>query len=166
MSHEFEVRVDSAMMRTAWNAWCFRGQRIWPLLLASAVVLWIAYRDFRSGTLSVSTIFGLSSLSMLALIVGVTYWIGLRRCLSRLDAITDGRASYRLTDETIEARSSLGSVSLSWTAITELRRYRDLILIGFRGAAYSTIPASQIPESSLSFLTERCRAAGAKIIDL
>ena len=39
----------------------------------------------------------------------------------------------------------------------------DLILIGFRGASYSTIPSSQIPDDALAFLVQRaenCRKAG------
>ncbi|MBK8095043.1 MAG: YcxB family protein [Verrucomicrobiaceae bacterium] len=165
MPHEFEVTVDSSMMKAAWHAWFFRGQRIWTLLVAAGLVLVSAYFDSRSGGLGTISIIGLTVLGLAALIFVTSYMIGLRRSLSKLDMITDGRAAYRLTDETIEARSSLGSVSLAWTAIAELRRYRDLVLLGFQGAMYSIVPASQIPDASLAFMVERCRAAGAKITD-
>lgn len=166
MPHEFEVTVDSSMMKAAWHAWFFRGQRIWTLLVATALVLGSAYFDSRSGGLSTMSLIGLTLLSSAVLIFLSGYLIGLRRSLAKLDMITEGRAAYRLTDEMIEARSSLGSVSLAWTAIAELRRYRDLILVGFRGAMYSIVPASQIPEASLAFMVARCRAAGAQITDL
>jgi len=166
MPHEFEVTVDSSMMKAAWHAWFFRGQRIWTLLIAAGFVLVGAYFDSRWRGLSTISIIGLTVLGLAALIFFTSYMVGLRRSLSKLDMITDGRAAYRLTDETIEARSSLGSVSLAWTAIAELRRYRGLVLLGFRGAMYSIVPASQIPEASLAFMVERCRAAGAQITDL
>jgi hypothetical protein len=163
MQHEFDVIVESSMMKAAWHAWFFRGQRIWTLLVAAGLVLVSAYLDSRSGGLGTISMIGLTVLGLTALIFVSSYMIGLRRSLSKLDMITDGRAAYRLTNETIEARSSLGSVSLAWTAITKLRKYRDLVLLGFRGAMYS---ASQIPEASLAFMIERCRAAGAQITDL
>lgn len=166
MPHEFEVTVDSSMMKAAWDAWFFRGQRIWTLLVAAGLVLVGAYFDSRSGGLSTTSIIGLTVLGLAALIFVASYMVGLRRSLSKLDMVTDGKAAYRLTDETIEARSSLGSVSLAWTAIAELRRYRGLVLLGFRGAMYSIVPASQIPEASLAFMVVRCRAAGAQITDL
>jgi hypothetical protein len=71
-----------------------------------------------------------------------------------------------LTEEIVEVRSSVGSVSLGWTAIAGLRRHKGLILLIFRGAMYSIIPASQIPDAALSFMVEKCRAAGGKIADL
>ena len=103
---------------------------------------------------------------MAVLVFGAGYFIGLRRSLSKLEAIVDGKATYTLNSTNVESVSSLGSVSVSWSAIAEIRRYRDLILLGFRGAMYSTIPASQIPNDALSFMVERCRASGAKITDL
>ncbi|MBX7206664.1 MAG: YcxB family protein [Verrucomicrobiaceae bacterium] len=166
MPHEFEVQVDSAMMKTAWHAWFFRGRHHWRLLIAAAIVLGAAYFDSRLGGLSTVSIVCLTVLALVVVIMFGVYLTGRRKMLSKLDAIIDGRAVYRLTDETIEARSSLGSVSLAWTAIAELRRYRHLILLGFRGAMYSIVPASQIPEAALVFMTERCRAAGAQITDL
>lgn len=166
MPHEFEVTVDSSMMKTAWHAWFFREQRIWTLVVAAGIVMVSAYFDSRSGGLGAASIIGLILLALAVVIFLSAYFIGLHRSLSKLDMITDGRAAYRLTDEAIEARSSLGSVSLAWTAIAELRRYRDLVLLGFRGSMYSIVPASQIPAESLAFLVERCRAAGAQITDL
>lgn len=166
MPHEFEVTVDSAMMKAAWHAWFFRGRRIWTLLIAAGLVLASAWFDSRSGGLGTISIIGLTMLGVAVLVFVSGYLIGLRRSLSKLDMFTDGRAAYRLTDETIEARSSLGSVSLAWAAIAELRRHGDLVLLGFRGAMYSIVPVSQIPEESLAFMVERCRTAGARITGL
>ena len=164
--HEFEVQVDSAMMKAAWHAWFFRGQRLWTLPVAAALVLAGAYAGSRSGALGTIAVIGLTVSGLAVAIFVAAYLTGLRRSLSKLNRIADGRAAYRLTDGTIEAKSSLGSISLSWSAIAELRGYRDLVLLGFQGAMYSIIPASQIPQESLAFMIARCRAAGARITGL
>lgn len=166
MSHEFKIQVDSAMMRAAWNAWFFKEQRILPLVVAAGVVLVSAYFDSRSGGLGTMSIIGLTALGVLAIFLVTIYIVGLRRSLTKLDNIREGKASYQFTEETIAAQSSLGSFSLTWVAIAELRRYRGLVLLRFRGSMYSIIPASQIPEASLVFMVEKCRAAGAQMIDL
>ncbi len=166
MSHEFTVTVSAAMMKAAWNAWFFRGQRIWTLWLAAGLVAVGAYLDARSGGLRTISLIGLTVLGVLVFILLSGYLIGRRRSLAKLDMISDGKAAYRLTDEKIEAQSSLGSVSLAWSSIAEIRKYNDLILLGFRGAMYSIVPASQIPEQALAFMVERCRAAGAQIANL
>lgn len=166
MSYKFAVQVDSAMMRSAWHAWFFRGQRIWTLVVAMALIVGSAAFDLRSGSLGTVSIVGLTVLGFAVLLFSVGYFVGLRSSLSKLEAIVDGRATYTLSHATIEVVSSLGSISLDWSAMAELRRYRDLILLGFRGAMYSTIPASQIPDEALSFMIERCRASGAQITGL
>jgi hypothetical protein len=166
MQHEFQITVDKSMMKSTWHAWFFRAQRIWSLLVAAGLILVSACYDSLSGGLGTISIIGLTVLGSVALIFVVGYWIGLSRSLAKLDTFTDGKAAYRLTDELIEVRSSMGSVSLGWTAIAELRRHKGLILLGFRGVMYSIIPASQIPDAALTFMVERCRAAGGQITGL
>ncbi len=166
MPHTFTVQVDSAMMKQAWRAWFFREQRIWPLVAAVALIVISAVDDLRHGSVGTISIIGLTVLGGIILLFASSYQIGLRRSLSRLDAIVDGKATYTLTDSTINAVSSLGSFSLDWSTVAELRRYHDLILLGFKDTMYSTIPAAQIPADSLSFMIERCRASGARLVDL
>ncbi len=166
MPHTFTVQVDPAMMKQAWHAWFFRSQRISTLVAAAALIAVSAGYDLRDGNLGTVSIVGITILGLGILLFVSGYLLGVRRALSKLDAIVDGRATYTLTDSTIDAASSLGSVSLDWSAVAELRRYRGLILLGFRGAMYSVIPATQIPVDSLSFMVERCRASGARIVDL
>lgn len=154
------------MMRQAWHAWFFKDQRIWAHVAAVILLAGAAAYDLRDGRLGTVSIVGLTVLVLFILILLSCYRLGVRRAISKLDAIVDGRAVYILTDSTIDATSSLGSVSLTWSAVSELRRYHDLILLGFRGATYSVIPAAQIPAEALSFLIERCRAAGTRLVDL
>lgn len=78
----------------------------------------------------------------------------------------DGRATYTFSDATIQASSALGSIALTWSALAEVRGYRDLVLLGFRGAMYSPLPSAQIPPDALAFLIDRARSAGAKISGL
>lgn len=153
------------MMKRAWRAWFFR-ERMWSLYLAVGVmVVWI-WRDFRDGRLDTMSIVGLTVLGVGGALFVSAYLVGLRRCQEKLELVSGGKACYTLGEDRIEAVSGLGSLSLQWSAVAELRRYEDLVLLGFKGTAYSTIPASQIPAEALAFLVERCRAAGARMVGL
>jgi len=94
MTHEFEVRVDSAMMKAAWRAWFFRERRLTKLdLLMALVLLGSLYVDYRHGGLGIFSVIILSMIAMVLLLFGAVYFHGLRSSLSKLDAINDGRAA-------------------------------------------------------------------------
>ena len=161
--HAFDVQVDPQMMRRAWNAWFLDRGRVWRLVPACILIAVPIFMDLQSGSLGNTSIICLTVLGFVTVIYVGAYFAGLRRALAKHESIVEGKARYTLTDSTIEAVSSLGSISLAWSAITEVRCYHGLILLGFRGCVYSTIPESQIPSEALQFLVERARANGAKI---
>lgn len=165
-SHTFEVRIEPEMTRRAWNAWFFQGRRLGRLGFAYLLLLAPTGVDVwrgRFGALSVmsATVFG-----MTLLIYSAVYVVGLRRALAKRDLFKDGKACYTLTEEKIAVSSSLGSSTVAWSLISEVRCYPDLLLLGFGGAGFSTLPVSQMPEDALVFLLERARAGGAKIIHI
>jgi len=164
MSHSFSITIEPGMQRRAWNAWCFAGGRGARLVVALGLLGALLFDLFKDGSPGTSGIVLLTAACLTVGIFAFFYLLGLRRAHARSEALIDGKAEYRLTEETIEASSALGSVALSWTALTEVRRHKDLVLLGFRGAMYSPIPASQIPEDALKYLYERAGKAGAKII--
>jgi hypothetical protein len=161
MTHTFEVQIERPMLRRAWNAWCFAGGRGWRLLLAFTA--FVVFGVFQSGARDTVTTAILTAGSLAFLMFAVLYVLGLRRAISKSETLIDGKAQYTLTEETIEATSAMGSISLAWSALGEVRRSGDLVLLGFRGAIYSPLPAKQIPEAALAFLIDRARGAGARI---
>ena len=165
MSHTFEVRIDQEMVRRAWNAWFFRGRRLGRLGFAFLLILTAIGMDVWRGRFGSVSVMGTTVLGMTVLIYIAVYIVGLRRALAKRDLFKDGKAAYTLTEAMIEVSSSLGSSTLVWSVISEVRRYPDLVLLGFGGTAFSTIPADQIPEEALVFLLERAKAGGAKIIE-
>ncbi|MCB1209343.1 MAG: hypothetical protein KDK97_08455 [Verrucomicrobiales bacterium] len=166
MKHQFNVQVDATMVRQAWNAWFFSQGLSRKLLLAMPVCLGLVFWDLRDGQLRLYYLIMLCFLTIITLIFGVGYFIGRHRALDKLEMIAGGKVSYTFSETAIEAVSSMGSVSLAWPVITEVRRYHGLILLGFRGATYSSIPEAQIPPEALSFLIDEARRAGAKITNL
>ena len=160
MSHEFSVKVDSAMMKRAWNTWHFGSDRrranifVFVLFVILASMQWFVRQG--PGGLTVVCL-GLPAAHILL------YFAGRRRSLSRLEGIGDGGAVYRLSNDSIVAESPPGSIGLRWEAVEELRRYGDSVLIGFRGALHSALPIAQIPQTALAFMRERCRSAGVRI---
>jgi hypothetical protein len=161
--HTFEVQVEPKMMRQAWNAWFLNQSGRWRLAVAVLLVIAPIVLKMRSGRLDTLSIILLTVLGVAALVFVGAYFVGLRRALAKHASIVEGKAGYTLSDSTIEAASSLGSLTLAWPAVTEVRRYQDLILLRFLGTTYSTIPESQIPPDALAFLVERARHGGATI---
>jgi hypothetical protein len=163
MKHIFEVQVKPPMLRRAWNAWCFAGGRGWKLLVALVVMGAALIYLFRDGTPDTMAIVLLTAACLAVAMFGIFYGMGLRRAQAKSEALMDGRVTYTFSEATIEASSALGSMALAWPALAEVRRYQDLILLGFRGAMYSPLPAAQVPAEALAFLLERARQAGVKV---
>lgn len=166
IKHTFDVQITPEMMRQAWNAWYFQGRQMGRLAGACLLMLAGILMDVRRGQFGTFSVVSATVLGFGILIYAAGYVLGVRRALAKHADIVDGKASYTLTETTIEAKSSLGSLALAWSAISEVRSYRDLILLGFRGATYSTIPSAQISHEALAFLVERAKASGAKITRL
>ncbi len=165
-THTFNVQIEPQMVRQAWNAWFFKGRRMGRLGAAGLLFLAAIFMDGRDGRFSSISVVSATLLAFTFLIYVVVYVVGIRRALDKLDSIIDGKASYTLTEDIIEARSSLGAFALAWSAIIEIRCYRDFVLLIFRGGSYSTIPTTQIPDPALAFLLERVKANGGKITAL
>lgn len=166
-THQFTVRVDAAMMLLAWKAWFFRRQRVLLLALASLLVVAACAMKYQSaGRLEPLSVAGLSVVGVTILLYGAGYLAGRRQALQKHRAILHGEATYTLIPATIAAASSLGSITLDWSTVAELRRYRGLLLLAFRGTSYSTLPEAQIPAPAREFLISRCRAAGATLVDI
>ena len=54
-------------------------------------------------------------------------------------AIPDRKSVYQLTEEAIQASSSMGAMAFTWRALSGVRRQNDLVLLAIHGANYSTI---------------------------
>ncbi|MGV3661118.1 MAG: YcxB family protein [Prosthecobacter sp.] len=163
--HTFEIQVTPAMARRAWNAWFFPSLRgLWVPLLAVCLILSGTILNWRDGRLETSSIITWCVLGFALVVYVGVYFVGLRRAMAKIAGIEDGRCTYTLTEDRIEAASSLGSMALAWRALSEVRRQRDLVFLGFRGAVYSTIPASDIPPAALDYLVAHARQHGAKIV--
>ena len=166
MSHTFTIQVEPAMLRRAWDAWCFAGGRGWRLLGAFVLMTGASAYLLRTDPSDWETIAIVTCACLAVVFIGTAYVMGLRRIEAKCKALGDGRATYTFTDTRIEAASALGSTSLAWSVLKEVRGYKDLVLLSLQGAQYSTLPASQVPPEALAFLIDHARAAGAKIANL
>ncbi len=160
--HVVEIQVTREMMIKAWRAWFFKNERWLGLSLAVLLIGIGVCLDLRDGSLGSFAIVSLTVLAMGFCIYVGGYWVGRSRAITKLESIIEGKARYTFTEETIQAESSLGSISLSWAALDEMRQYEDLILLGFRGASYSALPKAQLPPEALAFLLERAEVNGIK----
>lgn len=163
MTHEFDVQVTAANVKSAWNAWFFKSESWWKLALGMALLGTSVSLDLSDGHLNTLSIIGLTILGLTPITYVAFYFIGLQKSIKRLAFIQAGKAHYTLSDSTIQATSSLGSVSLGWAALSEVRRYPKVILLLYRGSGYSTLPAAQVPAEAMVFLLQQACAHGAKI---
>jgi hypothetical protein len=166
MTHTFVIHIEPSMLRRAWNAWCFAGGRGWGLLISFVIMAAASTYLFRDGSHDTASVVALTFACLSVTIYGLFYFSGLRRAQAKSEALIDGRVTYVFSDATIEGSSALGSIALAWSALAEVRGYRDLVLLGFRGAMYSPLPSAQIPPDALAFLINHARSAGAKIAGL
>lgn len=164
--YDFEIQIERWMMQRAWNAWFYTKKRITRLFLTCGLLWGPVVLDLERGRFEAVSFVCLGIVALAGMIHGGAYFSGLHRAQVKWAGIVGGKVRYTLTDDTIAAASSLGSIALAWSAIAEVRRYQNLILIGLYGAAYSTIPAAQIPTEALDFLVDRASAGGAIITDL
>jgi hypothetical protein len=166
MNHSFEIHIEPWMLRRAWNAWCFAAGRGWKMLIAFFILAAIVFRLNLYGPYHTATIVVETAMVLVFSILLMGYVQGLRRAQSKSEALMDGAVSFKLTDQTIEMSSSLGSAAFKWSALAEVRRYKNLVLLGFRGAQYSPIPLEQIPVNALKFLAERAQSAGVPVVGI
>lgn len=160
--HEVEIQVNHEMMIKAWRAWFFKNERWLGLGIAILMIAISVCLDLRDDSLGSLSIVSLTVLAMGFCIYAGIYWVGRSRAVAKLGNIVDGKARYTFTEENIQAESSLGSMTLGWAALDEVRQYEDLILLLFRGSAYSTLPKAQFTPAALAFLLERAEVNGIK----
>jgi hypothetical protein len=160
--HEVEIQVTREMMIKAWRAWFFKNEGWLGLSLAVLLIGISVCLDLRDGNLGSFSIVSLTLLAMGFCIYVGGYWVGRSRAITKLESIIEGKARYTFTEETIQAESSLGRMTLGWAALNEVRQYEDLILLGFRGSAYSTLPKAQLTPEALAFLLGRAEMNGIK----
>ena len=91
----------------------------------------------------------------------VIHW---RRALAGLAMLDPPESTWRLTDETIGEKSSLGESAIRWEGLVELWKFDDVWLLIWGRDVYSTIPVNQFPLVARHFVELKLKETGARIL--
>jgi hypothetical protein len=92
-----------------------------------------------------------------------SYFVHLRRGLSRLQRMKTPEAVLALGADTFKVISDVGSSEIKWSLVKRVWRFKNVWLLMFTGSEFMTLPTERLSEQSKTFITERAKANGAKI---
>jgi hypothetical protein len=162
MLHKATLDYTEALFRAAVFAFWRRTVGVgflitWALLsCVLAFQVWLGDRSWFIGALGAILLLGF----LLAFLI---YVVPLRKGLARLRAMGVPTATFSLQDDSFTISSELGTTTLPWSAIAEVRRYPSFWLLLFSKTRFATIPLASVPAEAQAFILSRVAAAGGKI---
>ena len=102
-------------------------------------------------------------LFLAVLFVVLVYVVHYKRSINKFKAMNPKSASLAVSESEFSLSSSLGTVSLTWQAISEVWVYENMWLIFFSKYQFSTIPLSGISEEEQVYFLAQIKLAGGKI---
>ena len=163
MPHEATLTYTEPLLRQAvWRFWWRSvgvGYVVALALLGISCGVSLARGDYSWFTGATGTLFVLGIAIAVAL-----YFIHYRRSLGKFRAMADPHGQLRADEAGFTFFSSLGSVTLPWSTVTELWCFDEVWLLLYSKAQFNTLPVADLPPALQSFILQRLQAAGAKIV--
>jgi hypothetical protein len=150
---DFDVHITEALIR---RVALRRMSRRWPLTLIA--ILLIGYGivfDIRRGQWTTLSTIGATALGIQWLIFVAIYLRQRRAIGDWARQQGDAPVHYSLKDETIYAKSNLGSSELKWTVFRELIEHDDCLLLGFSRGNHLTLTRADVPAEALEFMRQK-----------
>jgi hypothetical protein len=150
---DFDVHITEALLR---RVALRRMSRRWPLTLIA--ILLIGYGivfDIRRGQWTTLSTIGATALGIQWLIFVAIYLRQRRAIGDWARQQGDAPVHYSLKDETICAKSNLGSSELKWTVFRELIEHDDCLLLGFSRGNHLTLTRADVPAEALEFMRQK-----------
>ena len=104
--------------------------------------------------------------AVLALAFGImiaTYFVHLRRSLSRLRRMKVPEGTLEIAEDRFKITSDVGTSEIDWSLISGIWRFEKVWLLFFSAGEFMTLPIRDIPPESMSFILKKAEANGAKI---
>lgn len=104
-----------------------------------------------------------------ALVVGVSFIVAIyvvhfRNAMQKFRDMGTPEALLVVEDKAFTLTSGIGSTSLAWSSIAEVWCFTDFWLLLFSKAQFSTIPLANVSPEMQTFVLQRVRSAGGKIV--
>lgn len=96
-------------------------------------------------------------------IMAATYFVHLRRSLSRLRRMKVPEGTLEIAEERFKVTSDVGASEIEWSLISGIWRFKKVWLLFFSAGEFMTLPIADISPDSRSFILKKAEAYGAKI---
>lgn len=161
MPIEFEVHITESLLH---RVMLRRRFRLWWLkLIAMALIGYAIAYDVRRGHWSTLSTVGVMLIAFLLLIYIAVYVRDRSLFADWKRQQGDAPVHYCLTEETISARSNLGSSELKWSVLSGLIEHRDCLLLGMGRTGHLTLPRADVPAEALAFIRKKFQSLNLPI---
>lgn len=162
MSHQATLHYSEALLRRAVRAfwlrltgWSFLAAM---LVIAGAVAALLIQGNTSWVTGTLATVFVIGAVVAVSL-----YTIPARESLRKFREMESPVASFVAEESTFSFSSELGNSSLTWSAVTEIWRFKEFWLLSLSKSQFITLPLADLPSDMQAFVLEHIRAAGGKV---
>ena len=131
--------VAMALVAACLGALLARGERSWVV-----------------GFLGAALVFG-------AAFAAMAYVVHLRNALATFRAMGRPEATFRAEADVFTVRSGAGEATLPWSSVTEIWQLREVWLLMYSKASFSTLPVACLSAEMQAFVRERVEEAGGQV---
>jgi hypothetical protein len=163
MTHQTTLRYSETLLRRSvfafWRRTVGLGFLVALVFVGGglAQLLYIGDTSWIVGALAVALVVGVS------FIVAI-YVVHFRNAMQKFRDMGTPEALLVVEDKAFTLTSGIGSTSLAWSSIAEVWCFTDFWLLLFSKAQFSTIPLANVSPEMQTFVLQRVRSAGGKIV--
>lgn len=162
MRYKLQLNYSEALIQQAVIRFWFRsvGARFFvAIIFLVSLFIFMLYASQSSWLVGALGAF----LFLAVLFVVLVYVVHYKRSINKFKAMNPKSASLEVSESEFSLSSSLGTVSLTWQAISDVWVYENMWLIFFSKYQFSTIPLSGISEEEQAYFLAQIKLAGGKI---
>jgi hypothetical protein len=163
MRHVATLKYDERLVRRAVRNFWLRSMG-WKTPVAIAII--VAFLVARLAMSDRSWLVGLlGGVALIGILMPVAvYWIHYRNSMAKFRELGNSVATLLAEETSFTLSSDVGASILKWNAVTELWCFEGLWLFLFSKAHFATIPLDAVSVEMQSYVLDRVRAAGGKVV--
>jgi|EndMetStandDraft_4_1072995.scaffolds.fasta_scaffold67745_1 hypothetical protein len=162
MLHEATLIYTDSLLRRAVLAFWYRSIGIGFIValgvVAACLGIVVAQDEATWLVGTLATVLVLATIFAAAL-----YLVHYQDSLRKFREIGNAQATFRVDESSFTLRSRLGTAALQWAAVSELWQFRDVWLLLYSKAQFSTLPTACMSAEMQAFVVQRVLSAGGKV---
>ncbi len=103
------------------------------------------------------------ALFMSIAIIISSYIYNYRNSISKFEALGSSNATFKASYDTFAVSSSLGEITLPWSAIEQVWKNKDFYLLIFANGGYVILPTTKSNEQFQKFILEQVQKSNGKV---